>query len=177
MSFKNGVPVECLTGFTIATSEEQVLMDRTQEGFEEIMRDFRGSLATQRMKMTVSDCIDTSRSSGIETAKVFPRAAQPFGLNADFASGIPQKSNEVKTNSEADCSEYYTIPSIERVASTVSVPSFVVGRKDYGSISFKKPVNLTGISSMTDLCKVVVIEMGRVSVYPTISMSPNLEKD
>jgi hypothetical protein len=151
--------VEWFSGFTsVPTSDGPVLMERSPGGFEEITRQIRGGMAR-----------------GIETAQTTPQAAQTFGLNVNFSSGIPQKSksNEEKMNSEVGCSEHYTIPPIETVASTVSVPSFVVGRKGYGSISFKEPVNLTGISSMTDLCEVVVIEMKRVSVY--LNKSSDLE--
>ena len=61
---------------------------------------------------------------------------------------------------------YYTIPPIQKVASTASVPNFVVSRKGYGSISFKSPVDLTGITSLSVLREIVEIERGRVAVYP-----------
>jgi hypothetical protein len=64
---------------------------------------------------------------------------------------------------------YYTIPPIQTVASTGSVPNFVVARKGYGSISFKAPVDLTGISSLSVLREIVEIVRGHVSVYPNES--------
>ena len=67
---------------------------------------------------------------------------------------------------------YYTIPPIQKVASTASVPSFVVVRKGYGTISFKSHVDLTGITSLSVLREIVDIERGRVTVYPDESKHP-----
>ena len=61
---------------------------------------------------------------------------------------------------------YYTIPPIRKVVSTASVPNFVIARKGYGSISFKSPVDLSRITSLSVLREIVDIERGRVTVYP-----------
>jgi nuclear pore complex protein Nup98-Nup96 len=61
---------------------------------------------------------------------------------------------------------YCTIPPIQTVASTTSVSNFVVSRKGYGSISFKQPVDLTGITRLSELREIVEIERGRVTLYP-----------
>ena len=63
---------------------------------------------------------------------------------------------------------YYTI--IEAVASTASVPNFVVGRKCFGSILFKAPVDLTGILSFSMLREIAEIERGCVPVHPDETM-------
>jgi nuclear pore complex protein Nup98-Nup96 len=46
------------------------------------------------------------------------------------------------------------------------VPNFVVVRKGYGSISFKAPVDLTEIQTLSILREYVQIEQKSVTVYP-----------
>ena len=52
------------------------------------------------------------------------------------------------------------------VGSTASVPNFIVGRKGYGTISFKSPVDLTDIPSLTILREIVEIKRAIATVYP-----------
>jgi molecular chaperone DnaK (HSP70) len=69
---------------------------------------------------------------------------------------IEQMVNEAQayTNDKIDQEEvaeegYDTLPLLKTVASTASVINFVVVRNGFGSISFKKPVDLTGVSSLS----------------------------
>lgn len=62
------------------------------------------------------------------------------------------------------------------VAATASVPNFIVGRKGYGTISYKSPVDLTGITSLTILREIVEIVRGSVTVYPDESKKPAVGK-
>jgi glycerol-3-phosphate O-acyltransferase / dihydroxyacetone phosphate acyltransferase len=56
VSFKDGVPVERLSGFTSGTTDEPEQIEGTQEGFEEMTRRIRGGMAARRIeRMTVSD--------------------------------------------------------------------------------------------------------------------------
>ena len=87
-----------------------------------------------------------------------------FRNEAEAKDDEPQKV--VAPDDEVAEGGYYTIPPIQKVASTTSVLNFVVARKGYGSISFKSPVDLTGITSLSVLREIVVIERGRVTVYP-----------
>ena len=64
-------------------------------------------------------------------------------------------------------SGYFTVPSIRRLQrmrseELAAVPRFVIGRAGVGEVAFLYPVDLRG----ADLDKVVVIERGRISVYP-----------
>jgi len=68
--------------------------------------------------------------------------------------------------------DYYTTPPIETVGSNSSVPNFVVGRKGFGSISFKDPVDLTDITSLSALREIVKIGRGLVAIYPDESKKP-----
>ena len=52
------------------------------------------------------------------------------------------------------------------------MPNFVIARKEYGSISFNEPVDLTGISSLSALQEIVKINHGSVSIYPNESVPP-----
>jgi nuclear pore complex protein Nup98-Nup96 len=52
------------------------------------------------------------------------------------------------------------------VAATPSVPNFIAGRKGYGKISFKTPVDLTSVTSLSILREIVEISRGRAAVYP-----------
>jgi glycerol-3-phosphate O-acyltransferase / dihydroxyacetone phosphate acyltransferase len=56
-SFRDGVPIERLRGFTTTSNEdESELIDGGQESFEEVARRIRGGLAARRMeRMTVSN--------------------------------------------------------------------------------------------------------------------------
>jgi len=67
---------------------------------------------------------------------------------------------------------YYTIPPMQTVKSTASVPDFVVARKGFGKIAFNAPVDLTNVSSLSELREIVTIEKGRVTVYPDKSNHP-----
>ena len=71
---------------------------------------------------------------------------------------------------------YYTSPPMTVVASTASVPNFIVGRKGYGTISFKSPVDLTDVASLSILREIVEITRGTVTVYPDESKKPPLGK-
>jgi Nucleoporin autopeptidase len=62
------------------------------------------------------------------------------------------------------------------VASTSSVPNFIVGRKGYGTISFKSPVDLTDITSLTILREIVQINRSIATIYPDDSKKPPLGK-
>jgi hypothetical protein len=62
---------------------------------------------------------------------------------------------------------YSTSPQMESVANSQSVPNFIITRNGYGSISFKVPVDLTGISSIGDLQNFVEIDEGKAAIYPT----------
>jgi nuclear pore complex protein Nup98-Nup96 len=62
------------------------------------------------------------------------------------------------------------------VASTTSVPNFIVGRKGYGTISFKSPVDLTDITSLTILREIVKINQATATIYPDESKKPPLGK-
>ena len=62
------------------------------------------------------------------------------------------------------------------VASTASVPNFIVGRKGYGTISFKSPVDLTDITSLTILREIVKINQSTATIYPDDSKKPPLGK-
>jgi hypothetical protein len=67
---------------------------------------------------------------------------------------------------------YYIIPPIQKIAYKASVSNFVISRKGFGSISFKSPVDLTGITSLSILRNIIEIELGRVAVYPDESKHP-----
>ena len=56
-SFKEGIPIERLSGFTSAANvDEQEQFEGTQEGFEEMTRRIRGGMAARRMeRMTISN--------------------------------------------------------------------------------------------------------------------------
>jgi len=58
------------------------------------------------------------------------------------------------------------------VGSTASVSNFIVGRKGYGTISFKSPVDLTDIPSLTILREIVEIKRAIATVYPDQSKKP-----
>lgn len=88
------------------------------------------------------------------------------------APARPQKTVVVPDAEEVADGGYYTIPPMKIVASTASVPNFVVVRKGYGSISFKGVVDLTGIPSLSILREIVEIERKRVTVYPKESTKP-----
>jgi hypothetical protein len=62
------------------------------------------------------------------------------------------------------------------VASTTSVPNFIVGRKGYGTISFKSPVDLTNITSLTILREIVQITPSKATIYPDDTKKPPLGK-
>jgi hypothetical protein len=62
------------------------------------------------------------------------------------------------------------------VASTTSVPNFIVGRKGYGTISFKSPIDLTDITSLTMLREIVKINQATATIYPDESKKPPLGK-
>jgi nuclear pore complex protein Nup98-Nup96 len=64
---------------------------------------------------------------------------------------------------------YFTIPAIQKVASTKSVQNFVICRKGYGQIEFKNAVDLSDIPSLSVLRELVEIDRGRVQVYPNKS--------
>jgi Nucleoporin autopeptidase len=94
---------------------------------------------------------------------------------------IEQMVNEAQayTNDKIDQEEvaeggYDTLPPLKTVASTTSVVNFVVVRNGFGSISFKEPVDLTGVSSLSALREIVSIEKGRVTVYPDESKNPGV---
>ena len=67
---------------------------------------------------------------------------------------------------------YYTIPPIQAETPMSSVPNFVVGRKGIGTISFKAPVDLTDISSLSALQEFVKIEQSTITLYPDESKRP-----
>ena len=90
-----------------------------------------------------------------------------FQDNAEMKDNEPQ--NVVVPDDEVAQGEYFTIPPMQKVASAVSVPDFVISRKEYGSISFKVPVDLTAITSLSILQEIVEIDQGRVVVYPNES--------
>ena len=79
------------------------------------------------------------------------------------ALSIPEKL--VAPDDEVADGGYYTIPPIQTVAATASVPNFVIARKGYGKIAFKEPADLTDISGLSVLRELVEIDRGRVSVY------------
>ena len=87
-----------------------------------------------------------------------------FRSESEAKDDEPQKV--VAPDDEVAEGGYYTIPPIQKVASTTSVPNFVVSRKGYGSIAFKSPVDLIGITSLSLLREVIDIKRGQVSVYP-----------
>ena len=60
------------------------------------------------------------------------------------------------------------------IASTASVPNFIVGRKGYGTISFNSPVDCTNVPSLSILREIVEIERGRATVYPDESRKPSV---
>jgi Nucleoporin autopeptidase len=62
---------------------------------------------------------------------------------------------------------YDTIPPLRIVASITAVVNFIVMRKGFGSTSFKEPVDLTGVTSLSVLREIVCIRKGRVTVYPS----------
>lgn len=72
---------------------------------------------------------------------------------------------------------YYTSPPMNVIAAIASVPDFIVGRKGYGMISFKYPVDLTEVISLSMLCEIVEIERGRATVYPDESKKPSAGTD
>ena len=80
--------------------------------------------------------------------------------------------NVVAPDDEVANGGYYTFPPMNVVASTSSVPNFIVGRKGYGTISFKSPVDLTDVSSLTVLREIVEMARGRATVYPDESKEP-----
>src|SRR5579859_5419975 len=56
VSFKDGVPVERLSGFTTGMSDEPEQIEGTQEGFDEMTRRIRGGMAARRMeRLSVSE--------------------------------------------------------------------------------------------------------------------------
>lgn len=67
---------------------------------------------------------------------------------------------------------YYTIPPIQAETPMSSVPNFVIGRKGIGTISFKAPVDLTDISSLSALQELVKIQNSQVTLYPNESKRP-----
>jgi hypothetical protein len=67
---------------------------------------------------------------------------------------------------------YYISPPMNVVASTASVPNFIVGRKGYGKIWFKSPVDLIDIPSLNILREIVEIKQGIVTVYRDESKKP-----
>lgn len=67
---------------------------------------------------------------------------------------------------------YLTIPPIQSVVSTASVPNFVIARKGYGKITFNAPVDLSDVPSLSVLREIVEIGRGRVSVYKDKSTEP-----
>jgi Nucleoporin autopeptidase len=69
---------------------------------------------------------------------------------------------------------YYTSPPMNVIAATASVPDFIVGRKGYGRISFKSPVDITDVVSLSMLREIIEIERGRVTVYPDESKKPSV---
>lgn len=56
MSFKDGISVERLSGFTTGMSDEPEQIEGTQEGFDEMTRRIRGGMAARRKeRLSVSD--------------------------------------------------------------------------------------------------------------------------
>jgi len=60
---------------------------------------------------------------------------------------------------------YVTTPPLESIVSKTSVPNFVISRKGYGTITFKQPVDVSDIPTLSALRETVAIETGRVSLY------------
>ena len=57
VSFKEGIPIEKLSGFTsVVATDEPEQMEGTQEGFDDMTRRIRGAMAARRMeRMTMSN--------------------------------------------------------------------------------------------------------------------------
>jgi hypothetical protein len=82
----------------------------------------------------------------------------------DEANVATTGENEIQDDEVAE-GGYYTVPPLEKVSSTASVSSFSVFRKGYGSISFKVPVDIVDISSLSMLREIIEINRGQISVY------------
>ena len=63
-----------------------------------------------------------------------------------------------------------TSPPMETVASSPSVPNFVITRKGYGTITYKSPVDLSDIPTLSALKEVIQIERGLISLYKKSTM-------
>ena len=114
------------------------------------------------------ECLLRHMSQVLIVSSTAPQSSCAY--NSIFRNESEAKDDEshkvIAPDDEVAEGGYYTIPPIKKVASTASVPNFVIVRKGYGSISFKSPVDLTGITSLSGIREIVHIERGRVTVYP-----------
>lgn len=116
------------------------------------------STANVRTRLTLDDDDDDDKAIGDagEDEQLFEK--HPAGIKLSSGNG------------------YYTKPSLKQLADLTDsdgkcvVDGFTIGRRDYGSVSFKGEIDLTGI----DFDSVVQIRRKEVTIYPDDDNKPPL---
>jgi hypothetical protein len=82
--------------------------------------------------------------------------------------------SDYKTTTDDQVTEdgYFTIPSLDTIKGHPAVPHLILGRRGYGYIRFHHPVDLTTITSPSDLREIVSIDRGTISLYGDSTIPP-----
>ena len=60
---------------------------------------------------------------------------------------------------------YFTIPALDTIKGHPNIPNLILGRRGYGYIRFHHPVDLTPVTSTSNLREIASIERGTISLY------------
>lgn len=67
---------------------------------------------------------------------------------------------------------YFTIPALDTIKGHPTIPNLILGRRGYGYIRFHHPVDLTTITSPSDLREILSIDRGTISLYGDGAIPP-----
>jgi len=67
---------------------------------------------------------------------------------------------------------YFTIPALDTIKGHPNITNLILGRRGYGYIRFHHPVDLTPITSTSNLREIVSIDRGSISLYGDSPIPP-----